>query len=189
MPMKVFFSPDQKPGSPEHGGPEFLVIGKLRKPHGLRGEIIMSVWTDFPERITPGAEVYVGDNHTRQIVGSVRWYRKDMLIALEGYMDREQAGFFRNQIISVRTDSLPSLEEGEFYLHQLIGLQVINETGDVPLGIIESIIETGANDVFLVRSEAGDELLIPDTDEVVVEINLTLGELRVRLLPGLLPPS
>ncbi|MBL7164163.1 MAG: 16S rRNA processing protein RimM [Anaerolineales bacterium] len=185
---QIQYSPDGKPGSPNDGGPEFLVVGKLRRPHGLRGEIIMSVWTDFPERLTSGIQLYVGDDHQLLKIRSLRQHNQGFLIAFEGYDDREQAGVFRNQLVSVRTDDLPSLEEGEFYHHQLLGLRVIRDEDDSVLGTVVKIIETGgANDVFQVRSEDDTELLLPDIESVVLDIDIERGEMRVHLIPGLLP--
>ena len=89
---KIPNSPDGKPGSPNFGEPEFLVVGKLRRPHGLHGDIIMTVWTDFPERLIPGMLLNIGDDHEQLKVRSLRQYRQDLLIAFEGYNDREQAG-------------------------------------------------------------------------------------------------
>ena len=148
----------------------------------------MSVWTDFPERLTPGVCLYVGDDHQPYEVRKARWHRQDLLIAFEGYANREEAGIFRNQLVSVHVDEIPPLKEGEYYLHQLVGLDVINDENSTQLGVVEKIIETGAeNDVFLVRAEDGTEILIPDIESVVQSINIKAGDMRVRLLPGLLP--
>jgi 16S rRNA processing protein RimM len=85
-------------------------------------------------------------------------------------------------------DLLPTLDEGEYYHHQLIGLRVILDEDGSELGTVAKIIETGgANDVFLVQSEDGDELLLPDIEPVVLNIDLDHREIRVNLLPGLLP--
>ncbi len=148
----------------------------------------MSVLTDFPERLVAGMRLYVGDDHQPIDVSKVRWHRNDMLIAFDGYENREDAGVFRNQLVSVRMGDLPPLEEGEYYLHQLVGLRVIDNIADTLLGVVEKIIETGApHDVFLVRAEDGSELLIPDIESVVKSINIQSCEMRVHLLPGLIP--
>ncbi len=181
-------SPDHKPGSPDVGGPEFLVVGKLHRPHGLRGDMLMSVWTDFPERLTAGVRLYVGEDRTPMQVRSLRQHGKGFLVAFEGYADREQAGSLRNQLVFVKAEDVPALEEGEYYLHQLLGLRVIDDANDAVLGTVAKIIETGgANDVFLVRAEDGTELLLPDIEPVVLDIDTEGGEMRVHLLPGLLP--
>lgn len=185
---RICFSPEHKSGSLQpRSEPEFLVVGKLRKPHGLRGEIIMSVWTDFPERLIPGAQLLIGETQQPCRIAAVRPHRQDLLIAFEGYSDRDQVGVFRNQLVYVRADDRPALAEGEYYLHQLLGLQVIEIETERPLGVVEKVIETGANDVLLVRTPAGDEILLPDIDAVVKDIDLEKKELQVTLLPGLLP--
>ncbi|RME08876.1 MAG: 16S rRNA processing protein RimM [Anaerolineae bacterium] len=173
-------------GSPPPGGPEFLVVGKLHRPHGVSGEMRMSVWTDFPERIVPGARFYVGEQRLAVSVRSARWHGGQMLIAFEEYSDREQVGVFRNQLLYVRSADLPPLAEGKIYLHQMLGLQVFTEEGEA-LGVIEGFLETGANDVLVLRTPEGKELLLPDIELVVKQIDLQAGAVYVHLLPGLRP--
>ncbi|MBC8508707.1 MAG: 16S rRNA processing protein RimM [Anaerolineales bacterium] len=185
---QILFSPESKTGSPSHGEPEFLVVGKLRRPHGLRGDVLMSVLTDFPERLVSGIHLYVGDDHQRLKVRNIHWHGKNILIAFDDYDNRESVGVFRNQVVSVHFDDLPPLKDGEMYQHQLLGLKVIQDEDNALLGTVEKIIETGgANDVFLVISENGTELLLPDIKSVVLDISIERKEMRVRLIPGLLP--
>jgi 16S rRNA processing protein RimM len=178
---------DQPSGSPQIGEPEFLAVGKLRRPHGVRGEMLMSVWTDFPERLKPGINLYVGDQHKLLVVQDIRWHRQDILIMFDSYEDRETIGSFRNQVLYVRVEDLPPLEEDEFYLHELIGLKVIREDNGDCLGSIADILETGANDVYVVHTQKGTDVLIPAVDPVISEIDLENGEVRIRVIPGLLP--
>lgn len=173
-------------GSPPTGEPVFLVVGKLRRPHGLGGEMLMDVLTDFPERLKPKLTVYAGDNHSPLRIRSCRWHRQAMLIAFDAYRDPETAGELRNCLIYVRSDTLPPLEEGEYYHHQLLGLRVLSDEGQ-SLGVVAEILETGANDVYVVRSETGPEILMPNIDSVVLEIDLERGKMLVHLLPGLIP--
>jgi 16S rRNA processing protein RimM len=173
-------------GSPMPGEPEYLAVGKLRRPHGVHGEMLMSIWTDFPERLRPDTLVYLGKSHMPVYIKSVRGRKQDVLIAFQEFGDREEVGQFRNQVVFVRTADLPALPDDGLYLHQLLGLQVVRDQGDVPLGVVAEILETGANDVLLVRREGKSDILIPDIDSVVLEIDLEKGEIRVNLLPGLI---
>lgn len=178
--------PNEKPaGSPPIGEPVFLVIGKLRRTHGLRGELTMEVITDFPERIHIGKMVYLGDERQPMKVRSRRWHGKLMLIAFGTIQSLEEAQGLRNQLVYVRADELPPLPEGEFYQHQLLGLRVMSDDGRF-LGHLNKILETGANDVYLVRSEDGKEILLPAIDSVIMDIDLEVSEIRVHLIPGLL---
>jgi 16S rRNA processing protein RimM len=179
-------SPSGDAGSPHKGEPVFLAVGKLRRPHGLHGEIIMDVLTDFPERLHCGITLYVGPEHQSLQLRSLRWHTAALLVAFEGYDTPERAGELRNQFAYVTTADRPPLPEGEYYHHQLIGLKVISEQGEV-LGKVTEILATGANDVYVVRAEIGAEILIPAVDEFVRAVDLERGELRVRVAPGLLP--
>jgi len=111
-----------------------------------------------------------------------------MLLSFEGYQKREEVAELRNQLVYVRTADLPQLEEGEYYQHQMLGMQVIDEAGDI-LGTIVSIHETGANDVYIVKEKSGEELLIPAIESVILNIDLEHHQLHIRLLPGLLPDN
>jgi len=177
----------QVSGSPMHGEPEFLAVGKILRPHGVRGEMRFIVWTDFPERLQPGRLVYVGKAYQPVHIQSLRGHESEPLIAFDEFRDRDEAALLRNQVVYVRTADLPPLPDDEIYLHRLIGLRVVRDDDSVFLGVISEILETGANDVFIVRRDNGPDLLIPDIDPVILNIDLTQGEIRVRLLPGLLP--
>ena len=84
----------------------------------------------------------------------------------------------------MRTDDRPPLPEGEFYLHQIIGLKAVTDEGQ-ELGVVSDWLETGANGVFIVRNQEGDEILLPDIEDVVIKIDLDNGQMIVHLLEGL----
>jgi len=172
-------------GSPSVGEPAFVVIGKLHRPHGVHGELVMQVLTEYPERIKPGIEVYVGDERLPMRVRNCRGHQQGLLVAFEGCNDPEGAGIYRNKMVAIDTSSIPDLPEGEYYHHQLLGLQVELEGGE-PLGLITGILETGANDVCVVRMENGREVLIPMIEDTILKIELKTHKIIVRLMPGLL---
>ncbi len=171
----------QDTGSPSSGEPEFLAIGKLRRPHGIKGNIIMDVLTDFPERLQPGRTVYIGEEHHLPMkVARVHQHSGTILLGLEGIETPEQAGELRNQYVFVRTKAIPLLPKGEYYHHQLLGLKVLDDQGNL-LGKLDEILETRANDVYVVRSEDGRELLLPAVEnEVILNIDLKRGEMIVK---------
>jgi 16S rRNA processing protein RimM len=173
-------------GSPGKGEPEFLVVGKLRRPHGVHGEILMDVLTDFPERLVPGVRVFVGEDHRPCQIISTRWQMNAMLVAFQGFDSPEAVGVFRNRLVNVRADEIPALEEGDYYHHECLGMQVIDEDG-VRIGVITEILESPAHDIFVVETEESKEVLIPATDEMILKVDVKRGEMQVRLLPGILP--
>jgi len=175
----------EKAGSPMGGEPEYLVIGYLRRPHGIRGEMLMDVHTDFPERIKPGVDLFVGESHQQMTLASNRPHHKGMLVRFRGIKNPEDAGLYRNTWVYVTTASRPKLPDGEYYHHQLIGLTVMDEENTL-LGTLVDIIETGANEVYVVRNDSGRELLLPAIPDVIQDIQLADGRMRVRLLDGLI---
>jgi 16S rRNA processing protein RimM len=175
----------QAAGSPETGEPVFLVVGKLHRPHGVRGEIILEVMTDFPERLRRGVTVYLGPERTPHTLRSRRNHSQGLIVSFAEYPDRDTAASLRNQMVYVRADDRPDLPEGEYYHHQILGLQVLTETDDV-LGKVTDILETGSNDVYVIRPERGPEILLPVLESVILSVDLERGEIRVRLMPGLL---
>ena len=144
----------------------------------------MGVQTDFPERLQPDVTVYVGEQHQPYKIHSRREHTKGLLLHFVEHDSREGIGALTNKDVFVRADDRPPLAEGEYYQHQLIGLQVMTEEGK-NLGRLAEILETGANDVYIVRGVTGKDLLLPAIDEVILEINLDGGEMRVHLLEGL----
>ncbi len=159
-------------GSPPSGEPVFLVVGRLRRAHGLQGEMVMDILTDFPERLVKGKVVYAGDSHIRLTVRSLRPKGKQVLIAFEEVFDPESAAPYRNQYLYVRSDEIPPLPEGEYYHHELLGLNAYSPQG-VLLGTLVEILETGSKDVYVFRNEeTHQELMIPAVDEFILEIRI-----------------
>lgn len=187
MPKNKQSQGNQQPaGSPVEGEPLFLVVGKFRHSHGLHGEILMEVITDFPERIRQGKTLHIGENHLPMKVISRRVHAGNLLLAFDGIETPEEASRLRNQWVYVPAGEIPPLAEGEYYHHQILGLQVKNEDGS-ELGQVSDILETGANDVYVVRSLSGNEILLPAIQSVILVIDLEKSEMIVHLLPGLLP--
>ena len=172
-------------GSPD-GEPVYLAVGFLRRAHGVRGEIIMDLHTDFPERLREGRKLYVGDEHKPVTLSGARPHAKGMLVMFKGIESPEAAGELRNQWVYVRAADVPRLPEGKLYQHQLFGFRVVDEDGG-PLGELVEIIETGANDVYVVRDANGGEILLPAIPSVILELDSERRTMRVHLLEGLLP--
>lgn len=181
---KYFVDTEQIAGLPEKGEPVFLVIGKLRRPHALRGEMLMDVLTDFPERIKPEVIVYVGEDHVPLRIRSCRKHQQALLVAFDNIHDPEIVGKFRNHLVYTRTSDLPPLPDGDFYHHQLLGMRVICDDGRV-LGRLSKILETGANDVYVIGTDSGPDLLLPAIESVILKIDVDRSEMLVHLLTGL----
>ncbi len=175
---------DTKKGSPQ-GESIYLAIGFMRRPHGVMGEIIMDLHTDFPERIKAGRKVYVGEKYEAFTIGAVRPHGNGVLVKIRGFESPETAGRFRNQWMYVKASEVPALPEGRYYKHDLIGLTVMMDNGE-KLGVLNEVLETGANDVYVVVKEDGKEILLPAIPDVVLEVNMNDKLMKVHIIEGLL---
>ncbi len=174
----------KRTGSPA-GEPLYLSVGFLRRPHGVQGEIIMDLHTDFPERMKSGRKLFVGEDHRPMTLANVRPHQAGLLVKFKGIETPEAAGQFRNQWVFVKKSDLPPLPEGKIYKHELIGFRVVDEGGN-PLGELVEILETGANDVYIVRDDSGKEILLPNIPSVILDLEPDTRTMRVHLLDGLI---
>jgi 16S rRNA processing protein RimM len=160
-----------------------LVIGQVVGPRGLRGELKVRIESEDPERFCELERVYLGDEQREFTVRRARLFKEQALLQLVGIEDRDAAAHWQWAWVYVHLDDALPLAEGQFYLHQLLGLAVRTEEGE-ELGTLEDILETGANDVYVVRGQ-GDELLLPAIPQVVRQVDMDARTITVRLLPGL----
>ncbi len=163
--------------------PPFLLVGRVLRPHSLRGEVRVQIHTSYPERFAVYEWLYLGPTYTPYKLESHRFHQKIVLLKLEGIDNRTQAETLREQEVWISIDEAMPLAEGECYLYEIIGMQMVTVEGET-LGQIAEMIETGANDVFVVHTRQG-ELLVPDIGEVVLKIDVEAREIVVRLPEGL----
>jgi 16S rRNA processing protein RimM len=182
---RPLYSPVNAAGSSLNGEPVFLAVGKLRHAHGVHGEILMEVYTDFPERLQPGTVLFLESGASLLTVTRRRTHREGLLLTFQGYSTPEAVGQLRNQLLYVKAEDRPPLAEGEYYYHQLLNLHVISDGGEA-IGVVSDILETGASDVLVVRPEMGPEVLIPMVDEFVRQVDLAARQITVHLIPGML---
>ena len=171
-------------GSPT-GEPLYLSVGFLRRPHGLQGEIIMDLHTDFPERMKAGRKLFVGDDHKPMTLEAVRVHAKGLLVKFKDIETTEAAGLFRNQWVFIKAKDAPPLPDGQIYQYELIGFKVVDEN-DNPLGTLAEILETGANDVYVVKDDAGKEILLPAIPSVILDLDAGQRVIKVHVLDGLI---
>jgi 16S rRNA processing protein RimM len=176
---------ENKTGTQKKGEPDYLAVGLLRKPHGLRGDLLLEIYTDFPERLKPGTTILAGDKHQPLKITRRRPTNDGLIIGFEGINTPEEAGKWRATVVYVPTADRPALPEGQYYHHEIIGLTVIDEAGTV-LGTLSEIIITGANDVYVVTPAEGKDILLPALKEVILGIDLSANTMHVHVLPGLI---
>lgn len=160
-------------------GSAFVCIGKIHRSHGIHGEVVFRPLTDFPERIRAGKTVFIGKDFIENKIQQVRQKPPFLLIKFQKYNDETEVAPFVNTFVYVRKESLPELPEGEYYFHQLIGLDVVDEHGGL-IGKLKEILETGANDVYVIAKADGSEELIAAIPHVVIKIDLTARKIVIR---------
>ena len=161
--------------------PERLSIGVIVAPHGVRGELRMQIWTQFPEHIQELRSIFLGDEDRPRRLRDARIQKGLAVLSIHGVTSREAADELRGTIVRIAREQATPLDEGDYYHFELIGLDVFSEDG-TRIGTLEEIIETGANDVYVVRDEERKEHLFPALSEVVPEINLDEHRMIVRPL-------
>lgn len=161
-------------------------IGKIRNTHGLHGEMKVTPLTDFPDRFNLLDQVYVEDRQGRYTlypVKDVRRHQGDILITLEGVDDVDAAKAYQNAYLAVdRKDRMP-LPEGSFYVDDIIGCEVYED--DAFLGTVEDVVETGSNDVYVLKSSRWPHLCIPAIHDCILRIDIENNRIDVHLPKGL----
>jgi 16S rRNA processing protein RimM len=175
---------------------ETVVVARIGRPHGIRGEVSLELRTDEPERrLARGAVLAVQAPRgavagpTTLTVGSTRWHQERLLASFDGDADRTAAEGLRDCLLSVAVtpDERPEDPE-EFYDHQLVGLAVHPVGGD-RVGVVAEVLHSGAQDVLVVRRDDGREAMVPFVAALVPEVDLAAGTLSVADRPGLLDPE
>jgi 16S rRNA processing protein RimM len=175
-------STSQSAGSPE---PEYLIVGEIIRPHGVRGDVAMKSLTAYPERLGDIETLYVGEDFTPYQVKRIRPHQAGMIILFQGLSDRDQAEELRGEMVRIHMDDAVPLEDGEYYLFQIEGIRVVTDEGQ-ELGHLTDYIETGANDVYIITTPEGSEVLIPAIPDVIRQVDLEAHVMTIRLLDGLI---
>jgi 16S rRNA processing protein RimM len=164
-----------------------VVVGKITRAHGLRGEVAVLALSDNPERFVEGSTVFREDGRELRVRSS-RANGGRLLVAFEGVEDRTGAEALRGVTLVVPRSMLPELPDGEFWPHQLEGCIVVTESGR-SLGTIADVVSTPANDLWVALDDAGIETLIPAIKEVVVDVDVASQRILVRDIAGLTAPE
>ncbi len=161
---------------------EFITIGKILAPWGIKGKLKVEVTTDFPQRFSPSSKVYI--NQQCLTIESTEWHKGKAIIKLSTINSIKDAEKQRGQLIEIHRSQLYPLPEGQYYHFQLIGLEVRTTQGE-PLGNITEILSAPSNDNLVVSGAKG-EILIPAIEGVIKSIDLNNGCLVIEPIEGLL---
>lgn len=157
-------------------------MGCLGAPHGLHGWLHLRSYTDPPENLLDYRPWYVGDEENRRLIDieDVRPHTSGFLVKFADFDGRHAADGLRGRSIWVSRDTFPELADDEVLWHDLVGCQVY--AGETYLGIVRQLLETGANDVLVVKGQ-GDDLLIPYADPYLQHVDITMRRITVQWDP------
>jgi 16S rRNA processing protein RimM len=162
-------------------------VGKITNTHGHKGAIKVQPLTDYPERFEELENLFLvdGDNKERFTITSIKYQKNNLILEIKEIKDMNQAELYKGKFLFIEEKDARPLPEGRYYIFQLVGLDVYEN--DTLLGKISEVIQTGSNDVYIVkRGEGEKDLLIPVLKKVVKNIDLENKKMQVELLEGTL---
>ena len=166
---------------------EMLRVGVITTTHGVRGEVKVYPTTDDAERFLELEEIWLdtGKERLPLKIQNVKFFKNMVILKFEGYDDINAVQAWRQKDLLVTREQAVELQEDEYFIGDLIGLHVEDEEGNA-LGVLRDVLETGANDVYLVSRNGEKDLMLPAINDCIREVDLESGIMRVRVLPGLL---
>ena len=162
---------------------EFIDVGEIINTHGLRGEVKVYPRCDYPEFFEEIPGVYLKNETYLKITG-VKYHKNTVILKFRGVNTVEEAENLRGEVVYVEKSVFDDLPDGTYLIADIIGLEVFE--GDTSYGKITDCIQTGSNDVYIVEDKSKNQILIPALKDVIEEVNINEGFMKVKLPEGLL---
>lgn len=165
---------------------EYLEIGQVVNTHGLKGMLKVNPFVDDQKQFEEFRQVFLQTKKEMLLkqVQSVGYQKKQVLLKLEGIDTIEEAEKYKGCYLKISRQQLGSLPKDTYYISDLLEMQVVTEEGKT-IGIVEDIFQTGSNDVYVIQTPEGKQLLIPARQENILKIDLNQKQITVKLLEGL----
>ena len=166
---------------------KYLEIGQIVNTFGIKGMVKIKPFTDDINRFDRLKKIYISNKNGKKEyqIQEVKYHKNMVLMKLEGVDTLEQADLLRQSYLLVdRADEEP-LEEGVYYIVDLLGLEVYTDDNKL-LGKVDDIFNTGSNDIYVVKDEMGKQILLPGIPDVLKNVDLEKGKITVHLIPGLI---
>lgn len=166
---------------------DFLRVGVIANTHGIRGEVKVYPTTDDIKRFGDLKEVILdtGSNHMTLTVSGVKYFKNMVILKFKGIDNINDIEKYKGKDLLVARENAVPLGENEYFIADLIDMEVYDEKEE-RLGVLKDVMQTGANDVYVIMLEDGRELLLPNIDECVLEVNTEENRMKVHVLEGLL---
>lgn len=164
-----------------------LQVGVITTTHGIRGEVKVFPTTDTPRRFLELEYVYLESSgeYRKLEIENVKFFKKFAILKLSGFHDINEAEKYKGKELWIPRGEAQPLKEDEYYIGDLIGMDVVLEDQS-PFGVLKDVMETGANDVYVVETREGREVLLPAIGECIRHVDVEGGIMTVHLMKGLL---
>lgn len=165
---------------------DLLQVGVITSTHGVRGEVKVFPTTDDPARFKKLKNVVLdtGKEMIDLEVAGVKFFKNMVIVKFKGIDNINDVEKYRQKSLYVTRENAVKLKKNEYFIADLIGLAAKTDEGE-DLGILSDVLQTGANDVYVLSKEGSDDILLPAIRECIKEVDLDNGEITVHLLPGL----
>jgi 16S rRNA processing protein RimM len=160
-----------------------VIVGKITKAHGLKGELAVLSLSDNPQRFVEGNVVFLQDGRALTI-REVRANGARLLVTFDGVADRTAAEALGGAMLVVPEAELPDLPDGTYWPHQLEGCEVVTRAGR-SFGTITEVVANPANDIWIATGPAGEETLVPAIRQVIAEVDIRARRVIVNEVPGI----
>lgn len=164
---------------------EYLELGQIVSTHGVKGEVRFNPWCDTPDFVKKFKTLYFDKNGEKSVkVISARPHGNVAILLLDGVDDIDKARTLRNTVLYMKRSDA-RLPKGSWFIQELIGCKVIDSNNGSELGVVTDVSETGANDVWHIKTQSGKTVLIPAIKDVVIDTDVEAGVIRINPLKGL----
>ena len=166
---------------------QLLQVGVITQTHGVHGEVKVFPTTDDPERFLDLEYVFLdtGREKKKLAIQSVKFFKQFVILKFKGINNINDIEKYKRCPLLVDRENAVELEEDEYFIADMIGMNVVTEDGEV-FGTLKDVIETGANDVYIINSKKHGEVLIPAIKECILDVNVKEGRMLIRLMEGLI---
>lgn len=165
---------------------DLLQVGVITTTHGVRGEVKVFPTTDDPARFKKLKQVILdtGKEKIDLEISGVKFFKNMVILKFKGLDNINDVEKYRQKSLFVTRENAVKLKKDEYFIADLIGLRVISDEEE-ELGVLEDVLQTGANDVYLIKKEGEDDILLPAIKDCVKRVEIEEGYMVVHLLPGL----
>ena len=166
---------------------QLLQVGVITQTHGVHGEVKVFPTTDDPERFLDLEYVFLdtGREKKKLTIQSVKFFKQFVILKFKGINNINDIEQYKRCSLLVDRENAVELEEDEYFIADMIGMNVLTEDGEI-FGTLKDVIETGANDVYVINSKKHGEVLIPAIKECILDVNVKEGKMLVHLMDGLI---